>query len=293
MKKLIILATFCSLFSVSVLAQNAFVQTSSEKKTVTGADLSNLEKAQTAGTKSGTNLTFTAPEISLVVITGPDDDMLSYRIQDMRNPTLVVPSGATIRIVFVNVDDDMKHDFRIGQVMGDFVSLPDIKESVGTDRLDSHDENVPMQAEAVVLKIGGDGAYKYFCSVRGHAKGGMWGNLLVGVKPGSKLKLPVKPKTPSGSGDKMENMPGMKTDDKETAKKPDEMSKMPGMKPGAKSTGMAGMMDNAHAMEMKSTTNIGDPMARESSGTSWAPDSSPMYARSKMFESGGMLVRSE
>lgn len=41
---------------------------------------------------------------------------------------------------------------------------------------------------------------------------------------------------------------------------------------------------------MSSTIDIGDPMNREGSGTSWLPDSSPMYARSKMYGDGGMLM---
>ncbi len=69
----------------------------------------------------------------------------------------------------------------------------------------------------------------------------------------------------------MSDMPGMKMDDK----KPGDMANMSGMKGGMK-------------MEMSSVTNIGDPMSRESSGTSWAADSSPMYAKTKMYETGGM-----
>jgi hypothetical protein len=36
-------------------------------------------------------------------------------------------------------------------------------------------------------------------------------------------------------------------------------------------------------MEMHSTINLADPMSREASGTSWIPDSSPMYGRMFMF----------
>jgi len=36
-------------------------------------------------------------------------------------------------------------------------------------------------------------------------------------------------------------------------------------------------------MSMQSSVNIADPMNRESSGTSWAPDSTPMYGRMFMF----------
>jgi hypothetical protein len=32
-----------------------------------------------------------------------------------------------------------------------------------------------------------------------------------------------------------------------------------------------------HEMKMQSSVNLADPMAREGSGTSWLPDSSPMY----------------
>src|SRR5437868_15325802 len=36
-------------------------------------------------------------------------------------------------------------------------------------------------------------------------------------------------------------------------------------------------------MSMQSSVNIADPMSRESSGTSWVPDSTPMYGKMFMF----------
>jgi hypothetical protein len=41
--------------------------------------------------------------------------------------------------------------------------------------------------------------------------------------------------------------------------------------------------EHHHEMEMHSSINIFDPMNREGSGTSWIPDSSPMYGRMFMF----------
>ena len=41
-------------------------------------------------------------------------------------------------------------------------------------------------------------------------------------------------------------------------------------------------MPNAQGMMMASTINLNDPMSRESSGTAWQPDSSPIYAAMKM-----------
>ena len=291
MGKLILITLFALLFSVNAFAHTAFTLVSSEKKTVKESDLAKLQKEQTAGTAQDKNLTFSEAEIRLLIVTGPEEDMLSYQVQGMRNPNLVIPAGATLRILFVNVDSDMRHDIRFGHVMGDFTVAPDAAETAGTDRLTAKSENGVLQAEEIVMKAGETGAYKYFCSVRGHAKGGMWGNILVGVKPGDDLKSAPKTKhVHSPDEDKMPAdmkdmpMPGKKPDgmkDMKTGdKRPDEMSDMPGM---------AGM-NHGHGMEMRSTINLGEPMMREGSGTSWLPDSSPMHAYMKMFEDGSMVM---
>ena len=277
MKKFVFLISIALSLSANAFAHQAFTLVSSEKKTIKFEELVKIEAERTIGKKDKTTITFTGKEIRLVINTGPEDDMLSYRILGVRNPILVVPSGATLRILFVNTDEDMKHDVRFGHVVGDFTIAPDTAETAGTTRLDHKGEDETIQAEEIVVRANEDGVYKYFCSVRGHAKGGMWGNIAVGVKPGD-LKTP--PKTThvhSPDEDKMEDMPGMKKDDK-PVKKPDDMSNMPGM---------SGQHDG---MAMSSVTNIGDPMSRESSGTAWAPDSSPMYAKTKMYEDGGMLM---
>lgn len=289
MKKTIFLTVLALALSVQAFAHQAFTLVSSEKKTVKEADLATLEKSQTKGKKDKTTLTFTEKEIRIVVFTGPEDDMLSYRIQGIRNATLVVPSGATLKILFINMDGDMKHDIRFGHVMGAFMANPDTKETAGADKLASMADGT-MQAEELVLKANEDGMYKYFCSVGSHAKGGMWGNVAVGVSPGKNMKMPEKTThVHSPDEEKMENMPGMKNDDKQPEKKPGEMSNMPGMKKEDDMANMSGM-HHGNEMKMSSVTNIGDPMERESSGTAWAPDSSPMYAKMKMNDDGSMWM---
>lgn len=42
-------------------------------------------------------------------------------------------------------------------------------------------------------------------------------------------------------------------------------------------------MQHQHAMTMQSSIDISEPMSREGSGTSWLPDSSPMYGKMLMF----------
>ena len=291
MKKLISTLLFALVLSVNIYANSAFTQMSSKTKTVKASDIAQSEKEQTPAKIEKNTLTFSEQNIRLVATTGPEDDMLSYRIQGVRNPTLMIPSGATITVLFVNTDGDMKHDIRFGHVAGDFTITPEVAETVGSTPL-AHktEEDGAMQAEEVVLKADTDGAYKYFCSVRGHAKGGMWGNILVGAASAENLKTPEKTNHVHSSHDDMkmddkksDEMPGMKMD----GKKPDEMA---GMNHGdhQEMSGMTGM--DHGAMMMRSSVNLIDPMSRESSGTAWMPDSTPTYAYMKTFDNGDMLM---
>lgn len=277
-KNLLFLGLFVFILNVSAFAHEPFTLVSSEKKTINFEDLLKIEKERTIGKKDGTTLSFTEKEIRIVIRTGPEDDMLSYRILGMRNPTLVVPSGATLRILFVNSDTDMRHDVRLGHVEGEFGIAPEIAKTAGSTRLDHKADDETMQAEEIVIKAADDGMYKYFCSVRGHAKGGMWGNIAVGVKPVN-LKEPEKTKhVHSPDEDKSEppaSVAGQKPSPTPTPMKHDDMP---------------GMDHSKMKMQMSSVTNIGDPMERESSGTAWGPDSSPVYAKMKMFDDGGMLM---
>jgi hypothetical protein len=54
------------------------------------------------------------------------------------------------------------------------------------------------------------------------------------------------------------------------------------------SDGMGTMQMPAHQMSMQSSISIADPMSRESSGTAWNPDSTPMYG--KMFMLGDDML---
>src|SRR5829696_146011 len=98
MKKILLLIVIAAASSASALAHTAFTLVSSERKTIKEAELATFEKSRSVGKIGGSNLTFGEKEIRLVITTGPEDDMLSYRIQGVRNPNLIVPAGATLRI---------------------------------------------------------------------------------------------------------------------------------------------------------------------------------------------------
>jgi hypothetical protein len=65
----------------------------------------------------------------------------------------------------------------------------------------------------------------------------------------------------------------------------------------AATSGATGEHDHEHehermqmGMEMHSTIDLADPMSREGSGTSWIPDSSPMYGRMFMFGDNMLML---
>ena len=284
-------------------AHTAFTLVSSERKTVKASDLPALEKGQTAGKHSGTQIAFTEKDIRLVVITGPEDDMLSYRIQGMRNPTLVVPTGVTMRILFVNADADMRHDVRFGHMTLPFDVAPPTAETAGSQKLTAKTEDGTLQAEEIVVKAGTTGQYVYFCSVRGHAQGGMWGNIAVGVQPGANVKPPEKIEHVHSADEEKDHghpapavSPSPTPHQHETPKP--AASPTPhdhgAMKPAAASPATNhdghGSTGSEQGHSMVSTVDVNDPGNREGSGTSWIPDSSPMHAWSKMYNDGGMLM---
>jgi len=295
MRRIISLLFFALLFSAGATAQGPFSLVSSEKKTLKDSELIEVTKSRTVGKRDGTNLTFTEKEIRLIVFTGPVEDMLSYRIQGMRNPTLIVPSGAKLKILFVNRDIDMRHDVRFGKTGTDFAEAPDIAATAGSSTLDHIAPGDVYSAEEFILQANADGQFIYFCSVKGHAKGGMWGNIAVGVEPGKDLKMQVKVEHVHSSDEEK----GHQDHQPKPAASPHQHTANPTSSPTPhqhpadtdKKDEMAGMDHSAGGhKEMASTVNIGDPMGRESSGTAWNADSSPVHAWMKMYKDGGMLM---
>lgn len=237
-----------------------------QQKSLTAEELTAEEKKQTTGALSGTPqvLTFKDTTIRLVVRTGPDEDMLSYRIAGLRNPTLVVPPHATLSILFVNTDEDMHHDMRFGAVKRPFPVAPDVSLTAGSDRLPPAAEG-KYSGEELTLRATAIGSYTYICSVHGHAKGGMWGTIAVGGAP-------------KAADDNSAPLPA-------TTEHEGQNHEMAGMQHGAAGMSQGMVMEGAGThdiMTMRSSVDVNDPMSRESSGTAWMPDSTPMYGKMKM-----------
>lgn len=308
MKTLFLCLVTLLISSATATAHEAFTLVSTEKKQVSRKEISQLESKQTVGKKNGSVLTFAEKEITLVATTGPLDDMLSYRILGVRNPTFVVPAGATLTILFANTDTDMRHDVRFGHVKDEFLDTPDTSLTAGSNRLAGMGDGEIAQAERIVLKATGNGMFKYFCSIRGHAKGGMWGHIAVGVAPDSKAVPPEK--KPHIHHPDEDKMPAEQKTENRHEHKPTPTASPTPNKPAGHDHGdhkqtptptpstpsdshnhkPQGRENSSSQSSISSTVDINDPMNREGSGTSWLPDSSPMNAYTRMYSDGGMLM---
>jgi len=172
-------------FGIASLAQAApsqgqgvnagFAVVSATPRTLSSVNAAAADKTSTPGTVSADKktLTFSGKTVRIVAHSGPANDMLSYRIDGLRNPTLVVPAGAAIKALYINTDDDMTHNLRFGAQHT--AAAP----SVGTPNL-AHKTETAFHAADVTLRVPSKpGTYYYFCTIPGHAQGGMWGTVRV------------------------------------------------------------------------------------------------------------------
>ncbi len=149
-----------------------------QPKTLSMSQAAAANRTETPGVASADRktLTFREKAVRLVVHSGPANDMLSYRIAGLRNPTLIVPAGATIKALFINTDGDMMHNLRFT------VQKPPFKgpvKSAGTTNL-PHKSETANHAEDLTMRVPTHaGTYTYLCTVPGHAPGGMYGTLIV------------------------------------------------------------------------------------------------------------------
>ncbi len=170
---------FGGMMAASQAAPNAALTLAgAQLKTLSVSQAASADSTETRGVVSADkkSLTFRQKTVRLVVYSGPTNDMLSYRIAGLRNPTLVVPAGATLKALFINTDDDMMHNLRFT------VQKPPFKgpvKSAGTANL-PHKSETAYHAEDLTMRLPTRaGTYTYLCTVPGHAPGGMYGTLIV------------------------------------------------------------------------------------------------------------------
>lgn len=129
--------------------------------------------------KDKKSIVVTGATARFVVRTGPKDDMLSYRIKGLRNPTIEAKAGSKLIILFVNSDDDMLHNLRFTMQAPPFEAKMGNRGSVGSGDLHpKKGASFSGQTLTVVLPSKA-GTYSYVCTIAGHAAAGMYGKVVV------------------------------------------------------------------------------------------------------------------
>lgn len=119
----------------------------------------------------------TAGEVHLTALAGPKSKMLSFEIDGLTNPEIRVPAGTRLTLSVANVDDDMLHDLYITaqappyprQISGG---------TIGTAVLRSY-KGKSYAGAVLVVQARQPGTSYYVCTISGHARGGMYGKLVV------------------------------------------------------------------------------------------------------------------
>ena len=183
--RLLALALLCLVSASAALAvpRLPFTLVGDTSETLTPAVLAAVQKTETQGrwSPAGKALTFEQAVVRLVAVTGPENDMLSYRIGGLRNPNLVLSRWALVQMLFVNTDDDMRHNLRFGAASAAYPSVMTayVKSSIGTSEL-PRKSGAALHAEYLAFRTPAKpGVYAYFCTVRGHAQSGMAGKVVV------------------------------------------------------------------------------------------------------------------
>ena len=281
-KFFLFLAGFFAMVSPSAAAHEPFTLLKRETLTVTPSQLPHLRHGITTGRVDGDALRYTEKEIRLIIETGSNTDKFSFTIQGVRNPSLIIPAGAVIKVLFINTSGDLKHDIFFGHAEPPYQDKPDTSMSIGTDQLNSVKDGV-FRAEEITFKAESVGQYNYFASVSGQAKNGMWGDIYIGVEP----KRAAEEKRSSLHYDtEITRPPTSPADVKHNHTAAPAASPTPQSPTGHEEH----QTQNGGSAPMRSSVDIGTPMTVESSGTAWVPESSPMYSYMKMYKDGGSLM---
>jgi len=127
---------------------------------------------------------YTTRQVSLIMVGAPPGHPGMYWQVDGRvNPTVVIPAGATVRVIFANGDSDTMHGWELTTSGPPYPVAPMM--TVGVAAPNAFLMPVPAangnqwHTETTTFSAPASGTYYYLCPVPGHAEEGMWGKLIV------------------------------------------------------------------------------------------------------------------
>ncbi len=135
--------------------------------------------AKDNGTVANTTITYSGPVARVVVVVPqPEFPFPKFQIDQVENPTLVLPAGATVKFTFVNEIKGFSHSFQVTRVAPPFAMFPKIQPVLaGTELSPSPRGRKFPYANFIWHPTAGH--YYYVCAIPGHAEMGMYGAIIV------------------------------------------------------------------------------------------------------------------
>lgn len=143
--------------------------------------LAAIKASQPAAEANGT-LTFSGGSIMILVLMGPmtqDRNMYSFVIDNLTNPTLVIPRGTRVTMIVANVDTDAYHALALTGIAPPYAYnlMPMMMSSLASTRV-LPPSSSGFATQQISFTVSG-GLY-YACPVPGHAQSGMYGQIRAG-----------------------------------------------------------------------------------------------------------------
>ncbi|MEM3832423.1 MAG: hypothetical protein QW128_02330 [Thermoprotei archaeon] len=138
--------------------------------------------------KENNTIIINSRNAEILVLAGPEEHMYSFEIYGLINPTIIINQGTKLRIIVVNIDEDMPHSFSIVtmpppypqqiHMMHTYLAFPGATTPMPMMGLPPAQNNLyPIWIIETVAST--PGTYYYICAVPQHAMAGMYGTIIV------------------------------------------------------------------------------------------------------------------
>lgn len=135
--------------------------------------------------KKGNTVTYTGGQINIVALASPSGKPdMTFEIDGLVNPTLVVPQNSNVQLTVVNTDPDELHGLEITRTSPPYSAMPMMNINNDFLLMPMPHPTTKSAATAQYYTRSGQfslqpGTYYYLCPVPGHAQKGMYGTLQV------------------------------------------------------------------------------------------------------------------
>lgn len=148
--------------------------------------LGNLRPTGATVDAAQNRVVFKGTDVRLDVVASPKGQKdETFRIAGLVNPTVVVPTGATVHVTFVNADADMHHDMVVTPARAPFAYMAMMEAPLAfpasaTPMLGPATASAAEEVHSIFVAAT-EGRYTYVCLWPGHAQNGMYGQFMVGA----------------------------------------------------------------------------------------------------------------